>query len=422
MSLGIYNQYLTDRQNFPTFSNRVAFMIFQFWKTLGNAIFSPKIDDSELEATLASIKQQLPTPVFWLLGKTQTGKTAIIRALTQCDDAEIGNGFQPCTRTARLYDFPSEERCVIRFLDTRGLGEIDYDPSEDIQLFQNQAHVLIVVVKAMDHAQQSVIQTLHAIVRKCPQWPIIVVQTTLHEGYPSLETEHTEPYPYVDEPLPTIVPEDLTRSLLKQRELFKGLNVHFVPVDFTSVEEGYYPVNYGLEVLWNMIEHVFPFGIQGMIVDDQQEQIKDIYARTAHAHIITYSLLAGGASLVPVPFVDIPLVLSIQAKMFHTLASLYDQKLTSQRFAEMGSVLGMGFLIRLSGRELTKIIPVYGSVITSTYTAAATYALGKTVSTYFSYLTRGDLPDKTVLAKIYAEELEQGRKTLSEYLKLIKTA
>ena len=70
-------------------------------------------------------------PVVWLLGKVQSGKTSIIRVLTQSSDAEIGSGFRACTRTARVFDFPNEAP-IIRFLDTRGLGEVAYDPSDDI--------------------------------------------------------------------------------------------------------------------------------------------------------------------------------------------------------------------------------------------------------------------------------------------------
>ena len=46
---------------------------------------------------------------FWLLGKTQSGKTSIIRYLTGADDAVIGSGFRPCTKTSRQFQFPSPE-------------------------------------------------------------------------------------------------------------------------------------------------------------------------------------------------------------------------------------------------------------------------------------------------------------------------
>lgn len=389
----------------------------RFWQKLSEIIFSPRIDDTELVANLAAIKNHLPTPVFWLLGKTQSGKTSVVRALTARTDAEIGNGFQPCTRTASLYDFPDSEHCILRFLDTRGLGEVDYDPSDDLKLFQQQAHVIIVVIKAMDHAQQGVLQALRDIVRNRPHWPVIALQTALHEGYPSLETEHLLPYPYTQMPFPTTVPRELKRSLLKQRDLFKGIDAQFIPLDFTLPEDGYTPVNYGLDALWETLEYVFPFGIRGMVIDAHYAQFEDICAQTAHPHIITYALLAGSASLVPIPFADVPLILLVQAKMFQTLASIYNQELTSQRFAEVTGLLGTGYLTSLGGRELIKFVPWYGSAISSVYTAATTYALGKAVGFYFRHVARGDLPDKELFAKIYAEELAQGREILGEYMR-----
>lgn len=45
---------------------------------------------------------------------------------------EVGNGFAPCTMTAMSYAFP-QDTPVMRFLDTRGLGEADYDPDEDLK-------------------------------------------------------------------------------------------------------------------------------------------------------------------------------------------------------------------------------------------------------------------------------------------------
>src|SRR5690606_40968696 len=74
--------------------------------------------------------QTCALPIF--LGKVQSGKTSIVRALTGCTDAEIGTGYAPCTRTSRVFDFPPEAP-VIRFLDTRGLGEARYDPTEDLR-------------------------------------------------------------------------------------------------------------------------------------------------------------------------------------------------------------------------------------------------------------------------------------------------
>ena len=63
------------------------------------------------------LRQQTPIPVFWLFGKTQSGKTSLIRYLTGADDAEIGHGFKPCTRFSRQYQFPTADAPLLTFLD-----------------------------------------------------------------------------------------------------------------------------------------------------------------------------------------------------------------------------------------------------------------------------------------------------------------
>ena len=74
-------------------------------------------------------------PVFWLFGRTQSGKTSLIKYLTGAEEAEIGQGFRPCTRFSRSYQFPTAEAPLITFLDTRGMDEPGYDPAEDLAEF-----------------------------------------------------------------------------------------------------------------------------------------------------------------------------------------------------------------------------------------------------------------------------------------------
>lgn len=126
-----------------------------YWEQLRTALLEPRVDENLLEASLREARAKMPVPVLWLLGKTQAGKTSIIRALTGSAAAEIGNGFQPCTRNSRFYDFPADIP-IVRFLDTRGLGEVAYDPGDDIQYCESQAHLLVAVMKVADINQAAV--------------------------------------------------------------------------------------------------------------------------------------------------------------------------------------------------------------------------------------------------------------------------
>src|SRR6185503_14772660 len=176
--------------------------------------------------------------------------TAIIATLTDDPHAVVGEGFAPCTRTASVYDVPADAP-VLRFLDTRGIGEADYDPSADIAWCEGQSHLLLAVTQVADPAQDSVVQVLREARRRHPDWPIVVAQTGLHRLYP-VGTRHAEPYPGerpLDDPAHPW-PWALRQAITHQRRLFErlpGPPPRFVPIDFTTMEDLMPPVDYGLE-------------------------------------------------------------------------------------------------------------------------------------------------------------------------------
>lgn len=143
--------------------------------------FSTKDQDAALHQRLEDLRKTVPVPFFWLLGKTQSGKTTLVKYLTGADEAEIGHGFKPCTKTSGRYDFPSSEAPLLTFIDTRGLDEPGYDASEDIATFDAQTHVVVVTVKALDHAQENLLATLSKIRTAKPSRPVLLVLTCLHE-------------------------------------------------------------------------------------------------------------------------------------------------------------------------------------------------------------------------------------------------
>ena len=381
----------------------------------------PRGRPGKLEDRLRKAKSALQPPVIWLLGKAQLGKTSLIHALTGSSRAEIGNGFRPCTRTARMYSFPQEEDCFLRFLDTRGLGEAATDAAEEIPALEAAADLIIVVVKAMDHAQQPVLEVLRQVTARHPDWPVLVLQTVLHEGYPPDDMRHAIPYPFGDPPYPPAVPHDLARSLVTQRELFRGYQARFVPVDFTLPEDGFEPVDYGLEPLWSVIEELVPLGLQGMLgqTPEARQAIRDDLFRRARPHIVAYAMAAGGAGAVPLPVVDVPLVLAAQARMLHEIAQIYRQPMDLRRMAEIAGGLGVGFLTRLGLRELLKLAPVpgLGPSVSGLYAAASTYALGAALCQYFARARGGAKLDVEVIRRLYADELKQSQWWIAERMR-----
>ena len=207
------------------------------------------------------LRQRAPVPVVWLFGKTQSGKTSIVKFLTGADEAEIGEGFKPCTRFSRQYQFPTPEAPLLTFLDTPGLDDPGYDPSEDLSRFDTLAHVLIVTVKVMDHAQENVLKNLRSIRRGRPT---LLTLTCLHEAY--AQQQHPQPYPFESGLESPSVPEDLHRSLAEQRRRFEGLYDQVVPIDLTRPEEGFADVNYGGERFKRVLLELLPMAYRHSLV------------------------------------------------------------------------------------------------------------------------------------------------------------
>jgi uncharacterized protein (DUF697 family) len=377
------------------------------------SLFSSKARDAQLQERIDQLRQKVPVPVFWLLGKTQSGKTTLVKFLTGAEEAEIGHGFKPCTRTSQQYKFPTAEAPLMTFVDTRGLDEPGYDPAEDLAAFNDQAHVVVVTVKALDHAQENVLGPLHTIRKAKPERPVVLVLTCLHEAYP--QQQHPKVYPYGAPAEATDVPEDLRRSLDEQKRRFEGLVDKVVPIDITKPEEGYEDPLYGGEALKAALLEVLPAGYRQTLLtlDEATKELKDIYARHALPYIAGYSALAAAAGAIPVPLLDLVLLPGVQTQMIYHLANYYGQPMTATRFVELASTLGLGLLVRQGTRmataELLKFLPILGTalgtVAGSALAATSTFALGKAFCYYYSAVHQGHVPKPEDLRKYYKTQL-----------------
>lgn len=369
--------------DFDALTGRLSSSLSELW-TAASAPAPDAKADSEIAARAASA-----APVVWLVGKVQSGKSSIVRALTGATDAEIGTGFKACTATARIYEHPAGAP-VIRFLDTRGIGEAAYDPAADIAYAEGQAHLVLVVMKAMDAAQDAIVDVVAAARTRHPEWPVLVAQTSLHEAY-GPGRNHVLPYPFDGDGVPiSPLPGDLPRMLSFQRELMRRVPgrgaIAFAPIDFTRPEDGFDPPLYGLEALRAALVRVAPDAVAEAIGDDGAAARG--YERRAHQYILGYAAAAGAADAVPVAgAVAVP---AVQAKMLHSLAEIYGVLWDRRMMGELGGALGAGVLARMAttfgARQLAKLVPVYGQTAGAAAAAAmsfaTTFAVGKAACVY----------------------------------------
>lgn len=367
----------------------------------------------DLEKELADLRGKLPAPVFWLFGKTQSGKTSLIRFLTGAEDAAIGSGFRPCTKTSREYPFPTADLPVLTFLDTRGVDEPGYDPTEDIAAFDSRAHLVVVTSRVTDFAHGGVRDSLRKIHDANRRRPVVLVLTCLHEVDPV--APHPTPYPFdpLGSPPGAVpkftgeVPEKLARLIAEQAKQFAGLVDRIVPVDLTRPEEGYADAEYGGDVLKKVFLDVLPDAFRETLlrVTDLSSGLRDAHLRAAAPLITGYSSLAATAGAIPIPFVDLLLIPAIQARMVNELAKVYGQPAAAARFMELAASIGVGVLARQAVRQVAKFIPFVGSAAGAGLAGASTYALGRAFCEYFAQVHGGHVPTGGELRKLYHDQL-----------------
>lgn len=357
-------------------------------------------------------------PVVWMLGKVQSGKSSIIRGITRANEAAIGDGFRPCTRSSRIYEFPGDAP-VLRFLDTRGLGEAGYDPAEDLQFAEQHANLILVTMRAMDPQQRDLVDVVKLVRKRNPDWPVVVAQTTLHDGYDS-GTDHILPYPFAPmAPLSDVpgLPNDLLRALAFQRTLFDDLKGDspplFVPIDLTHPDDGLHPADYGLEALTEAIAAVAPAGLLSAL-EAMPGFSADPMGRAADPMIMGHAMAAAGGDLVPIPVAGAIAASTVQARLLHKLGELYGIQWDRRAYADLSAAIGAGTLIKLASqiglRQLVKMIPAYGQTAGAAASAAAsfalTYALGK-AAVYYLHRRRLGAVDRKGIAQVYQQSLRE---------------
>ncbi len=399
---------------------------FKSWFGFGS------LTDEQFERQREELLKKTPVPVIWLYGKTGSGKSSIVRYLTGATTAEIGNGFRPQTAASSQYDFPTSDQPIVKFLDTRGLGEVGYDAAEDLAAFDSQTHVIVVVARVMDHALAELIEPLKQVRAARPTRPVVLALTCLHEAYPF--EQHPDPDPFgsgrgsrVDglrsvtdteaqpssasslNPQPSTLNLNLQRSLAEQQQRFKGLVDWIVPIDLTKPEEGFAQPEFGGRRLEEALIEVLPAACRQALLhlDDVRRSLADLTARQALPTIIKYSSLAATAAATPLPLLDIPAVMALQTRLIYVLADLYDQKMNIELLTKMAGAAAGQMALRFAVKAPLKLIPILGQTANAAMAFAYTFSLGKACCWYFGEVRHGHVPSSEDLNKVWGEQLEQ---------------
>jgi uncharacterized protein (DUF697 family) len=354
----------------------------------------------------------VPVAKIWMLGKTGSGKSSIIHFITGADDAEIGGGFRPQTKHSREYGFPNDETPLVRFIDTRGLGEVGYDASVDLNAFGMEANLVIITVRATDQATESLISPLQKIRKDDPERPVLLVITAIHDACPGQNEFPADMLDNLDSPA---LPDQLHRALQAQLRRFNGLYDSAVAVDLTKPEDGFHPSDLGGNRLFESIMDAVPAAMRSTLGTMHQLQndlrgLEEPNSISIDKLTLTHATLAAGAAAVPIAWIDMPVVLGIQTHLAHRIAKLHGQTLTPATMTHLSAVLGGRAAIRMAARGISKMIPVVGSAINSAAAFAMVFASGKVLDWYFGQVHAGQTPRQEEISEMYHNQLDAARR------------
>ena len=375
------------------------------------------VDEIKLREILQQVRSDLPTTEAILIGKPQSGKSSIVRALTGVSSDIIGPGFRPHTQHTSRYVYPNEDLPLLQFVDTVGLGDGQNETKQVIQELAeilNQSHtarLIIWTIKVNDFATASLKQIAQDLRSHYPQVPCLLAITCLHELYSQAspqELNHPE-YP------PT--GETIDRAVQQIKQDFAGFYDDVVLIDFTLEEDEFSPLFYGLEPFSGAIESLLPEAEArtiAQLVNDRQlsAPVGDLYREVARRTILPFSVAAGTCAAVPLPLATMPLLTGIQVSMVIALGKLYGQTLTPAQAGGLVSTIAGGFVAQTIGRELVKLVPGFGSVIAASWATAYTWALGEAACVYFGDLMGGKTPDPKRIQALMKDSFEEAKSNL----------
>ncbi|XFA73105.1 50S ribosome-binding GTPase [Thermosynechococcaceae cyanobacterium Okahandja] len=373
-----------------------------------------QVDAAALAEVLATARQQLPVTEVLLIGKPQSGKSSIVRAITGAAASIVGSGFRPHTSQTQRYDYPTAELPLLTFTDTVGLGETPAQTEQvvaelDQLLRQSQrARVIILTLKVTDFASDRLHHVAKELKRQHPEIPFLVAVTCLHELYPPSQENHP-PYP------PDMA--DLNLAIAGLRERFADISDRLIPIDFTLEEDGYTPLFYGFDALAATLETVLPHAEANMLrqlvaQSDLSHQIAPLYRQVGRRYIAPFAVMAATLSAVPFPFATMPVLVAVQVVMVILLGQLYGQTLSPSQAGGILTTIGGGFVARLIGQQMIKFIPGFGAVLAASWAAAYTWALGEAACVYFGDLMGGKTPDPDRIQQVLQETLAAAKLNL----------
>ena len=162
----------------------------------------------------------------------------------------------------------------------------------------------------------------------------------------------------------------------------------------------------GIPLLVQRITDLLPSALQDAFIAAQRAdlQLKERRIRTL---IYSKAGVCAAVALAPIPVADILVLTPIQMAMVATIGYFHGVEVSADRAGELMGVMGAGVGLREAARQLVKLVPGYGLVVSAGIAFAGTVALGETAHLWFSRQMKVDGNDLKELFSRVASKAKQ---------------
>lgn len=313
-------------------------------------------------------------PKVAIAGFGKAGKSSLFNAIYGENVVKVS------MRTDETAEAQTRERFGIDFTDTPGIGtgKFSFEKVQQMGVFDRQ-HVVIHVLNGAS-AISAEDEQLHELIEQSEAKRITVVNKV------DILDEQEQ--------------ADYAQSIMERLGLF--------PRDFFFVS-----AKKGIRIadLIQRIVEILPEAMRDAFI---AEQNADLALKEKRIRNVVYSkaVICAATAAIPVPISDIFILTPIQIAMIVTIGCFHGVEVTKERALELMATLGTGVGLREVARQLIKLVPGYGQVVSASIAFAGTVALGETANAWFKKKMKIEAEE---LLQIFTKTAEQAKQDYQGY-------
>lgn len=333
-------------------------------------MFSPPVSEDALNSVFEQARKHFTAkPNIAIAGFGKPGKPSLFKTIYGEKTEKVS------MRTEKTTETSCRKRFWVDFTDTPGIGtaKFSFEKVQQMKVFDRQDLAVHVVNGASPLTEDD--ERLHELIEQSQAARVTVVNT---EDLLN-EQEQAQYAETIKEKL-GLLPKDVV---------------------FISTTQGL-----GIPQLIQQIANNLPDRLRDAFIAQQQAD-SEIKERRIRTIVYSKAAICAATGAIPIPLADILIMTPIQITMVVTIGYFYGAEMSKERILELIATLGAGVGLREAARQLIKLIPGYGQVISASIAFAGTVALGEAANVWFKNKMKMDVAE---LKAVFQRKAEQAKK------------